>query len=154
MISNSGELSCPSRKQTEDTAHNLAQTPPETTITAFFKLSQQDVFAKSLMYGEVPPDYTMTKQKPWIRQKQGKTVQGHEVKESDAIGCVYTVHSNNKECFYLRLFLHTVKEPTSFEDLQRFQGRVSTTYQETCRLYGLLKDDEHWKKTLEEAVAS
>ena len=31
---------------------------------------------------------------------------------------------------------------------------MSTTYQETCRLYGLLKDGEHWKKTLEEPVVS
>ena len=45
----------------EDTAHNLAKTPPETTLTAFFKLCQQDGFAKSLMYVEVPTYYTWTK---------------------------------------------------------------------------------------------
>ena len=44
----------------EDTADNLAQTPPETTITAFFKLCQQDVFVKSLMYVEVPTYSTWT----------------------------------------------------------------------------------------------
>ena len=32
---------------TKDTAHNIAKTPPETTLTDFFKLCQQDVFVKS-----------------------------------------------------------------------------------------------------------
>ena len=40
------------------------------------------------MYVEVPTDYIWTKQKSWIRWKQGKTVQGYEVKVSDAIGRV------------------------------------------------------------------
>ena len=93
---------------TEDTAHNLAQTPPETTLIAFFKLCQQNLFVKSLMYIEVPNYYTWTKQKPWIQRKQGKNIQGHKVKAPDAIGSVYTVHPNNRECFYLRLLLHTV----------------------------------------------
>ena len=85
----------------EDTAHNLVQTPPESTLTDFFKLCQQDVFEKSLMYIEVPTYYTWTKQKSWFQRKHGKTVQGHEVKALDGNGCVYTVHPNNMECFYL-----------------------------------------------------
>ena len=60
------------------------------------------------MYVEVPTYDTWTKQKSWIQQKHGKTFQGHEVKAFDAIGHVYTVHPNNRECFYLWLILDTV----------------------------------------------
>ena len=109
---------------TEDTAHNLVQTSPETTLTAIFKLFQQDLFAKFLMYVEVPLYYTWIKQKSWIWRKQGKTVQGYEVKVSDAIGRVYNAHPNNWEYFYIRLFLYTVRGSTSFENLRRFQGTV------------------------------
>ena len=45
---------------TEDTAHNLAQTSSETTLTAFIKLCQRDDFEKSLMYLEFSIYYTST----------------------------------------------------------------------------------------------
>jgi hypothetical protein len=38
---------------TEETAEQVAQSPPETTLTAFFKLCKKDPFAKSLLYVEV-----------------------------------------------------------------------------------------------------
>ena len=79
------------------------------------------------MYVEVPTYYTWTKQKSWIRRKQGKTVLGREVMASDAIGRVYTIHLRES----------TVTSPhysraNKFVVLRFFQARVSTTYQETC----------------------
>ncbi|KAL8572014.1 hypothetical protein ACOMHN_038372 [Nucella lapillus] len=37
---------------TEKTGHQRAQAPPETTLTAFFKLCQSDEFARTLLYPE------------------------------------------------------------------------------------------------------
>lgn len=140
---------------TEENAQERATTPPETTLTAFFKLCQSDVFAKTLLYAEVPTYYTWQQVKVWKRRIQGIPVEGYPgVKASDAIGRVYTVHPNNKECFFLRLLLHTVRGPTSFEDLRCHDGIVYQTFREACCAYGLLEDDEHWKKTLQEAAST
>ncbi|KAL8571970.1 hypothetical protein ACOMHN_057653 [Nucella lapillus] len=48
---------------TEKTAHQRAQAPPETTLTAFFKLCQSDEFARTLLYPEVPTYFR------WIKSK-------------------------------------------------------------------------------------
>ncbi|KAL8608682.1 hypothetical protein ACOMHN_002911 [Nucella lapillus] len=141
---------------TEKTAHQRAQAPPETTLTAFFKLCQSDEFACTLLYPEVPTYFWWIKSgKKWKRYEKGQAVEGQEgVKAGDTIGRVYTVHPKNRECFYLRLLLHTVKGPTSFENIRSFAGVVCDTYQEACCLRELLEDGEHWSRTMEEAAAT
>ncbi|GBM00871.1 hypothetical protein AVEN_257377-1 [Araneus ventricosus] len=44
-----------------DNAHNTQ--PPVTTLTAYFKLCQEDTFAKTLLYIEIPKYYTWNKYK-------------------------------------------------------------------------------------------
>ncbi|KAL8580067.1 hypothetical protein ACOMHN_065116 [Nucella lapillus] len=141
---------------TEKTAHQRAQAPPETTLTAFFKLCQSDEFARTLLYAEVPTYFRWIKSgKKWKRYERGQAVEGQEgVKAGDTIGRVYTVHPKNREGFYLRLLLHTVKGPTSFETIRSFAGVVCDTYQEACCLRELLEDGEHWSRTMEEAAAT
>ncbi|KAL8614341.1 hypothetical protein ACOMHN_007679 [Nucella lapillus] len=141
---------------TEKTAHQRAQAPPETTLTAFFKLCQSDEFARTLLYPEVPTYFRWIKSgKKWKRYERGQAVEGQEgVKAGDTIGQVYTVHPKNRECFYLRLLLHTVNGPTSFENIRSFAGVVCDTYQEACCLRELLEDGEHWSRTMEEAAAT
>ncbi len=141
---------------TEETAHKVLEQPPETTLTAFFKLSQKDPFARTLLYADVPVFYTWANKK-WSRRKRGIELEGRgedAVFKSDAIGRVYTVHPNQQECFYLRLLLHTVRGPISFEDLRTFEREICTTYREACSKHGLLEDDAHWDQTLEEAAAT
>lgn len=142
---------------TESTAQQAAQAPPETTLTGFFKLCATDMFAQSLLYAEVPTYYAWSStERKWKRRKQGKPVEtphhieGH-IKASNAIGRVYAVHPNNRECFYLRLLLHTVRGPTSFEHIRTFDGTVSISNHEACKLHNLLQDDQQWSHTLEEA---
>ncbi|GBM83438.1 hypothetical protein AVEN_253783-1 [Araneus ventricosus] len=85
-------------------------------------------------------------------REEGTVFPGHpDVCESDALGRVYTVHPNNAECFYPRLLLHTIREPTSFTDLKTVEARVCETYREACLKLGLLEDDQHWDSTLKEA---
>ncbi|KIH60924.1 hypothetical protein ANCDUO_08810 [Ancylostoma duodenale] len=136
---------------TADTARQRATHPPNTTLTAFFALCQQDPFARTLLYPEVPKYYTWNAStKRFCRRKQGAPVPGHDIRASDALGRVYTVHPNNDECYYLRLLLHTIRGPTSFADLKTVNGELCETYKEACQRLGLLEDDQHWDVTLSE----
>ncbi|XP_043476307.1 uncharacterized protein LOC122507577 [Leptopilina heterotoma] len=88
-------------------------------------------------------------------KKRGKSVDGHPGAFKDpAIGRVYTIHPNNNECFHLRLLLHHVKGPTSFESLRTVMGMLHPTYKSACKALGLLEDDGQWEQTLQEAVVS
>ncbi|GAB1865879.1 ATP-dependent DNA helicase [Camponotus japonicus] len=80
-----------------------ALSPPPTTLTAFFSLCSDDMFAKTLLYSEVPTYYTWNASaKKFQRRKQGKAVEGYpNLYSIDALGRLYTVHPNNTECFYL-----------------------------------------------------
>ena len=77
---------------TPGTLQARLSTPPETTLTAFFRLCEEDEFAKSLLYSEVPNYCTWNKQtKRFQRRKQGKPVNGWpNLYSSDALGRVYT----------------------------------------------------------------
>ena len=84
------------------------------------------------------------------RRKQGTPLEEHPgIKES-----VYTVHPNNFECYLLRLLLHTVRGPTSFQELRTVNGQICETYRQACQLSDLLDDDTHWNTTLEEAATN
>ncbi|XP_074097687.1 uncharacterized protein LOC141526552 [Cotesia typhae] len=86
------------------------------------------------------------------RRKKGKVVTGFpEIKKDHVLGRVYTVHPGNAECIYLRLLLHEIRGPTSFNDLKTVEGVEHPTFQATCRVLGLLEDDINWDRTLEEA---
>ena len=140
---------------TEENVHDRVNEPPRTTLTAFFLLCVKDDFAKTLLYCDVPKYYTWDASgKAFKRRIQGTAVPGYRnVRESDALGRVYTVHPNNFECFFLRLLLHTVRGPTSFEALRTVNGRICTTFREACQLYGLLENDQQWDATMSEAAA-
>ena len=143
---------------TVETAAQVAANPKDTTLTAFFKLCQTDAFARTLLYDEVPSHFRWEKNK-WQKRKQGaqgKVVGWPGYFKDDALGRVYTVHPNQQECFYLRLLLHEVRGPTSFEALKTVvkedgETEVCSTFREACRKRGLLEDDAQWEATLEEA---
>ena len=139
---------------TEDNLHERVNEPPKTTLTAFFLLCQEDDFAKTLLYCDVPKYYTWNVSgKVFKRRIQGAVVLGHPtIKSTDALGRVYTVHPNNFECFFLRLLLHTVRGPISFEALRTVNGRICATFREACQLRGLLEDDAQWDATMSEAA--
>ncbi|XP_075719762.1 uncharacterized protein LOC142760457 [Rhinoderma darwinii] len=139
---------------TEETATQEVLQPKDTTLTALFKLCQQDDFAMTLLYCDVPMYYTWNKSSRVFKLRvQGTPVEGHVgIMSSDALGRVYTVHPNNHECFFLQLLLHTVAGPTSFVSLKTVGNHVCTTYRQACQERGLLESDSHWDKTLEEAA--
>ncbi|XP_014298458.2 uncharacterized protein LOC106693783 [Microplitis demolitor] len=126
----------------------------KTTLTAFFELCKVDNFAKKLLYCEVPAYYVWRKHQ-FHRRKQGKIVPGYlGIKKDHVLGRVYTVHPTNTECYYLRLLLHEVRGPESFTALRTIKDVIYPTFQEACRVMGLLEDDAHGDQTLAEVSIS
>lgn len=105
---------------TKDNMLQKATQGMKTTLTGFFELCKIDKFAKTLLYNQVPKYYTWNIPKQqFLRRKMGAPVQNYPgLKSTGALGRVYTVHPNNAECYYLRMLLHNVKGPTSFEYLR------------------------------------
>ncbi|XP_067947388.1 uncharacterized protein [Watersipora subatra] len=139
---------------TEANLQQQLQEPRDTTLTAFFKLCTLDDFARTLLYCQLPAYYTFdASTKCWKRRVQGSSVPDHPgIYQTDALARVYTVHPNNRECFFLRIILHHVVGPVSFHHLRTVEGHVCATFHETCRRLGLLKDDAQWREALEEAA--
>jgi len=107
----------------------VIENPPKTTLMVFYDLCSSDVFAKTLLYHEVPHYYTW-RNKKFSRRKRGQDVDGYlGIKKDDALGRVYNVHPSQSECFYLRILLHHVRGPTSFQHLKTAEGLDKETYQ-------------------------
>jgi hypothetical protein len=135
---------------TADNCQENAAEPPNTTLTAFFRLCQQDDFAKTLLYPEVPKYYTWnTSSKVFCKRKQGARVPGYDdIRATDALGRVYSIHPNNAECYFLRLLLHAVRGQTLSASLKTVEGVGCQTFREACQKLGLLENDQHWDTTM------
>ncbi|GFS96142.1 ATP-dependent DNA helicase [Trichonephila clavipes] len=138
---------------TADNVRARALVPPATTLTAFYSLCQDDLFAKTLLYSKVPKFNTWNAStKKFQRRKQGKAVEGHtNLYSSDALRRLYTVHPNNTECFYLRLLLINIRGPISSQDLRTVNGQLCATYRQACQELNHLENDAHWDTALADA---
>ncbi|XP_008187933.1 uncharacterized protein LOC103310671 [Acyrthosiphon pisum] len=67
---------------------------------------------------------------------------------------VYTVHPSQIEYFHLRLLLHHVQCPTSFDFLKTLDGDLHPTFKSAFKALGLLEEDNQWKYTLVDASFS
>ena len=114
------------------------------------------IHSKTLLYTEIPQYYTRdNKQKKWNRRKRGTTVEGYPgVFMSPCIGRVYTINPKQSECYFLRILLHEIKGPTSFNNIRVVEDTQFTTYSETCRALGLIEDDNYLQNAIEEASQS
>ncbi|GFR11183.1 ATP-dependent DNA helicase [Trichonephila clavata] len=123
-------------------------------LSVHLENGQRVYFTEVCPHSFLSPSSTWdSKNKKWSRRKVGQSLSDYPgIKSTDAIGRVYTVHPNNSECFHLRLLLHEVPGPTSFQYLKTFEGRICSNYKEACQVRGLLENDEHWNATLEESA--
>jgi hypothetical protein len=120
------------------TARALQET---TMLTAFFALNRHDSEARRYTYTELPLHFVWNeKPKTWKPRKQGTCV-----------GRMYFVSPTAGERFYLRTLLTTVRGPTSWEDLRRFDDVVHPTFHAACLARGLLENDDEWRECLQEA---
>ncbi|GFX33072.1 ATP-dependent DNA helicase [Trichonephila clavipes] len=141
----------PDLLQYADNVRARALVPPATTLTAFYSLCQDDLFAKTLLYSEVPKFYTWNASTKRF-QRRSLAVEGHtNLYSSYALGRLYTVHPNNTECFYLRLLLINIHGPISFQDLRTVNGQLCATYRQACQELNLLENDAHWDTALADA---
>lgn len=83
-------------------------------MTAYFILCQKDEFATTLLYEEIP-----SRQEIIQRRRRGTPTDGYPgIFCEHTLRRVYTVYPNNHECFYIRVLLHVIGGPTSFESLK------------------------------------
>ncbi|KAI5452038.1 hypothetical protein NCC49_001334 [Naganishia albida] len=68
------------------------------------------------------------------------------------IGRMYFISPRAGEIFYVRMLLHVVPSPKSFEHLRTFEGVLHANFQSACRARGLLDDDREWHTCLQEAA--
>ena len=117
--------------------------PPETKLTAFFKTNIEDMEARQLLYTDFPGHFTW-KSGVWKRKKRGI---------GQSIGRIPTVSlcSKQMETYCLRILLHHVQGPTSFDALKTVNGVHMETFQEACQKLGLLEDDSEVQQALIEA---
>ena len=118
---------------------------PETTLTAFFKTNSEDEDAKTILYPDFPDYYIWdNSEKTWKRRKQGS-----------AIGRVPTVPFNihTIELYCLRVLLHHIPGPTSYEDLRTVNGKILPSFHSTCIELGLMEDESELDRALEEAAS-
>lgn len=96
---------------TEANVKEKATEPPKTTLTEFFNLCRYDEFAATLLYHEIPKYYSWKKsKKQFVRRKKGASLENNpDIRSSDTLGRVYTIHPSNSECFYLRMLLHNIR---------------------------------------------
>jgi len=114
----------------------------KTNLTEFIVACQTHAEARSLTYPEMPRHFVWNKgNKEWTLRKKGK-----------AIGRVYFAGPAAGERYYLRMLLHTVKGPTSWEHLRTVNGIVHDSFKAACSALGLLETDEEYHKCLQEAA--
>ena len=121
-----------------DNPQTIQDRNKETTLTGFFLLCQEDDFAKTLMYADVPQHYRWEKG-IWKKRKNESQFK---------LGRVYAVHPSQMEAFCLRLLLFKVPGPTSYEFLRTVDNVVYETFQEACRQHGLLEDDSQYNDAM------
>ncbi|GFR29699.1 uncharacterized protein TNCT_714561 [Trichonephila clavata] len=105
-----------------------------------------------MLYHEGPQYYPWNQlMKKICRRKRGakhSSVSG--IFSTSTLEKVYTVHPNNRKCYYLRMLLHGIKEPTSFQAIKTIEGQVCQTYREACFKLGMLENDKKWDDALTE----
>ena len=123
----------------------LDRGPPDTKLTAYFKLNYECLESRAVLYPDIPSKFTWNqKDKKWKLRQRGSSV-----------GRIPTVSlsPHQSEKYYLRLLLHNKSGATSFEDLRTINDVVHPTFNTACRALGLLEDDTEIDKAMEEAAS-
>ncbi|GBN56753.1 hypothetical protein AVEN_270976-1 [Araneus ventricosus] len=116
----------------------------DTTLTAWFKLNLIDEEAHEYYYADIPEYYVFgNPSTKWQKRQRG----GQQV-----IGRMPVVSVQDSERFYLQMLLLRKTGVISFSVLKTIDGTLCETFQEACKVLGLLDGDQHWHDTLLEAA--
>ena len=117
----------------------------DTQLEAFFKLCEEDEFARRLTYQEVPIHYVWnTKDEIAHWKRRERFVKG-------VIPRMYTVSPMEGERFFLRMLLTAVRGPTSFEDLKTHNGMPYESFKDAAVARGLIENDVEYNNCMAEA---
>ncbi|XP_024882171.1 uncharacterized protein LOC112461236, partial [Temnothorax curvispinosus] len=118
----------------------------DTTLTASFKLNQDDERARDLLYTEISSQYVYEKKETkWkLRQKGTEKI----------ISRLYIVSIKDNERYYLRMLLLHVAGAKCYEDLRTVNGVLYEMFKDAAKTRNLIESDDQWDKTLEEAKES
>jgi hypothetical protein len=139
----------------EDARHKANQPPPETKLTQFFELNKANSQDRTILYPDVYQNYTWTSGK-WVKRKRTLSkIKTTDNSKSDMIGIIPVINLNphQSELYYLRMLLHHIPSPQSFQDLRTIAGQVCPTYKDACLKIGILDNDEEIDRVLEEAAS-
>lgn len=75
-------------------------------------------------------------------------------RKRNIVGRLIDIHNSSGETFFLRMLLMQIKGATSYKDLRTVNGKLYTTFKETCDALSLLKDDRQWHIALYENALS
>jgi hypothetical protein len=115
----------------------------ETTLTAWFKLNQENTNANQYLYTEIPNHYVFDKkEKKWNMRKR---------LQKPILVRMYLVNIQQRERFFIILLLLTVRGAKSFEDLRTYQNVTYSTFFEAAKARNLISTDEEWDKCLQES---
>ena len=130
----------------DETDQEIIEKQRNTELTEFFVYNKEHTDTDS-KYVDFPKFFTWNKTtKKWSIRKGC----------FDTIGRVHAMNPLAGDVFYLRMILHHdhCKGKKSFEDLRSVDGTLLETYQEVCRVLGLLQDDKEWEEVLSEGAAT
>lgn len=111
-------------------------------LEAFFHLNTIDHNARKHRYDQIPKYYVWNGHEGvWSVRKRGLH-----------IGRLTYTHHSTGELWYLRMLLSKIPGPTSFKDIRTVNNVVYPTFQDACRVLGLLDDDKEWHEVIEECA--
>ena len=130
----------------EGSEESVLENARETELTGFFAYNERypDTDVK---YIDFPKKFVWDKKNKVWKIRKGAF---------DTIGRVHSMNPLAGDVFYLRILLHSdhCKGKKSFTELKTFDRVVQESFQEVCRLLGLLQDDREWDDVLNEGAAT
>jgi len=130
-----------------------------TMLTRYFQLNREDPEARKYCYTEILMHYSWNLQQKKFKKRKNFLLTASEATpdgpKSDQIGRLpmISLHKKTTELFHLRLLLHHVPGPQSFEDLRTVDGEVLDTFQAATVKLGLWEDDSECELCLAEAYS-
>ena len=130
-----------------------------TMLTRFFELNREDPEARQYCYNEILMHYSWNQDKRRFLKRKNYNLTASERlpngPKSDQIGRLpmVSLHQKTQELFHLRLLLHHIPGPQSFEDLRTVDGVVFEKFQEATVKLGLWEDDKECELALAEAYS-
>ena len=125
-----------------------------THLTAFFELNEKDAFARTLLYRDIPREYTwQAKERRWKRRVLDAP--NEDIGMPRMIGRVYSIHPTQIELYALCLLLNNVRGARSYEELRSctINGKTTThnSFQAAAVARDLVNNDNMWFECMREA---